>query len=338
MENRNLKVLIEANVPFVKGLLEPYADVIYLPANQINRDTVKDVDAMIVRTRTQCNVDLLSGSRCRFIATATIGTDHIDLDWCKANGITAVNAPGCNAPAVAQYVFASLMRVTAKPLSDYTIGIVGVGHVGAIVEDWAHQLGMKVLVCDPPRQRAEGGDKWVSLSEIAALANIITFHTPFTTEGADKTYHLADETFLNSLQQPQPIIINCARGPIVDNKALVNALDSGKVGATIIDCWEGEPQIMPELLERAAIATPHIAGYSREGKIRASQQAIDQLTKYFNLPALKVVETLPKYLPEHVSEASIYDTYDPKADTAALKAAPTTFESLRNTYNLRPEV
>jgi erythronate-4-phosphate dehydrogenase len=338
MENRNLKILIEANVPFVKGLLEPYADVIYLPANQINRDTVKDVDAMIIRTRTRCNADLLEGSRCRFIATATIGTDHIDLEWCKANGITAVNAPGCNAPAVAQYVFASLLQVLPAPLSDYTIGIVGVGHVGSIVEDWAHQLGMKVLVCDPPRQRAEGDDKWVSLSEIAQQADIITFHTPLTTEGEDKTWHIADAQFLNNLGCPKPILINCARGPIVDNQALVQALDAGKIHAAIIDCWENEPQIMPQLLERAAIATPHIAGYSREGKIRASQQAVDRLTNYFNLPALKVVETQPKYLPDTVTAAAIRASYNPLTDTNALKTAPTTFETLRNTYHLREEV
>ncbi len=337
MENRNLKVLIEANVPFVKGLLEPYADVTYLPANQINRDTVRDVDAMIVRTRTHCNADLLSGSRCRFIATATIGTDHIDLEWCKANGITAVNAPGCNAPAVAQYVFASLLHIIDRPISDYTIGIVGVGHVGSIVERWAKSLGMTVLACDPPRQRAEGGDKWHSLDQIAECADIITFHTPLTSEGIDKTYHLADADFFNSLKRC-PILINSARGPIVDNTALVKAIDTNKVNMAVIDCWENEPEILPALLQRAKIATPHIAGYSREGKIRASQQALDQLTEYFSLPKLKVAETLPKYAPDEVNVEQIINSYNPLIDTANLKSAPSTFEALRNNYRLRAEV
>ena len=242
METYRLKLAVERNVPFIAGLLEPYADVTYLAADEFTPATVKNVDGIIVRTRTRCDAALLSGSRCRFVGTATIGTDHIDKDWCAANGIAVVNAPGCNAPAVAQYVFASIMQLANRPLSQYTIGIVGVGHVGSIVERWARGLGMKVLICDPPRQRAEGGDNWATLGDISNKADIITFHTPLTKDGEDATYHLADETFFAGLRRA-PILINSARGPITDTAALINASATGLVSAADVPSWEGEPAI-----------------------------------------------------------------------------------------------
>jgi erythronate-4-phosphate dehydrogenase len=337
MENSNLKIIIERNVPFVKGLLEPYAAVQYLAADDITADAVKDIDAMIIRTRTTCNASLLGNSKCKFIATATIGTDHIDKAWCAANGITAVNAPGCNAPAVAQYVLASALRLVDKPAEQCTIGIVGVGHVGSIVERWAQSLGMTVLPCDPPRQRAEGGSKWANLDAIADKADIITFHTPLTKDGEDATYHLGDAEFFGKLKR-KPIVINSARGPIVDNEAIVAALQSGQVSHAVIDCWEGEPAINDRLLALADIATPHIAGYSREGKIRASQMAVTQLCHHFGLPELAVAETLPADAPATVTAEQVLKSYNPLIDTDILKSSPETFEKQRNTYNLRPEV
>lgn len=331
-----LRIVVERNVPFLE-VLDSVADVVRLPYGEITADTVRDADALVVRTRNRCDASLLADSRVKFIATATIGTDHIDLPWCAAHGIEAVNAPGCNAPAVAQYVFSSLMRVINRPISSYTIGIVGVGHVGSIVERWARGLGMRVMLCDPPRQRAEGGDGWSSLDEIAAGADIITFHTPLTRSGDDDTYHIADESFFNSLRRA-PIIINSARGPIVDNSVWVEALEAGQCGAAIVDCWENEPQIDRRLLSLATIATPHIAGYSLEGKQRASQMALDALCRHFGLPALHIAGAVPPSPARSITAATALKGYNPLDDTAALKADPAAFESLRNNYRLRPEL
>ncbi|MDE5554736.1 MAG: 4-phosphoerythronate dehydrogenase [Muribaculaceae bacterium] len=337
MENFRLNFVIERNVPFIAGLLEPYANVTYLAADEFTPKAVKDADALIVRTRTRCDADLLAKSKCRFIGTATIGTDHIDSKWCEANGITVINAPGCNAPAVAQYVFASIMQLANRPLPQYTIGIVGVGHVGSIVERWARGLGMNVMVCDPPRMRAEGGEHWSTLAEIAEKADIITFHTPLTREGDDATYHIADDVFFASLKR-SPIIINSARGPICDTDALIRALDSGEVSAAAIDCWEGEPDISLELLKRAAIATPHIAGYSHDGKVRATQMILDAITTFFYLPRVTTSAATPKAVARTVKPLAIAESYNPLADTIALKNDHSTFEALRNNYRYRSEL
>lgn len=337
MDNYRLNIVVERNVPFIAGLLETYANVKYLASDEFTPKTVKDADALIVRTRTRCDAALLDRSRCHFIGTATIGTDHIDKEWCASHGIAVVNAPGCNAPAVAQYVFASVMQLANRPLSQYTIGIVGVGHVGSIVERWARGLGMKVMLCDPPRMRAEGGDGWSTLTEIAEKADIVTFHTPLTKEGEDATWHLADAAFLSSLRRA-PILINSARGAVVDNPALVDAIDNGLVSAVAIDCWENEPDISPDLLTRAAIATPHIAGYSLDGKVRATQMIIDALTNYFYLPRVSTTAKTPKAVARKVTPQAIVESYNPLVDTVTLKKDPSAFESLRNNYHYRDEI
>ncbi|MCM1452021.1 MAG: 4-phosphoerythronate dehydrogenase [Clostridium sp.] len=325
--------MIDKNIPFIHGLLEPYGRVDYLSEPEMTPESVRDADALLVRTRTKCDEALLGASKCRFVGTCTIGTDHLDLPWLASRGIIAANAPGCNAPAVAQYVFASIMRLHNRPLSQYTIGIVGVGNVGRIVESWARQLDMKVLVNDPPRQAAEGGVQWSSLEEIAEKADIITFHTPLD----NSTRHLADEAFFNSLRRA-PIIINAARGPIVDNAALVEALDCGKVSHAAIDCWEGEPSSLnPRLLELADIATPHIAGYSWEGKVRATRMALDALCRALGLPHIEMEQKAPAGAAKSVNAKSILLSYDPLADTKMLKANPEGFEEMRNHYNLRHE-
>lgn len=328
--------IVERNIPFVEGLLEPYfTRVEYLESEDITPEAVKDADALLVRTRTRCDASLLSGSRVQFIATATIGLDHIDQAYCASHGIEAVNAPGCNAPAVAQYVMASILALANRPISQYTIGIVGVGHVGSIVERWARQLGMRVLVNDPPRQEAEsaGATEWSTLDQIAAEADIITFHPTLN----PTSRHIVNADFLSSLRRA-PIIINAARGPIVDTPALVDALDAGLVHHAVIDTWEGEPGLDPELLRRAVIATPHIAGYSLQGKIRASRMALDALSRHFGLPHIEMAETAPAGAAEKVSASAIAASYDPFADTALLKSAPDSLERLRNTYALRQEV
>ncbi|MDE6653475.1 MAG: 4-phosphoerythronate dehydrogenase [Muribaculaceae bacterium] len=327
-----MKILIERNIPFVKGLLEPYAEVEYPTADEFTPDTVNDADALLVRTRTRCDSRLLEGSRVSFIGTATIGTDHIDLPWCAAAGIEVANAPGCNAPAVGQYVLSAISRLTAGDPSGLTLGIVGVGHVGSIVERWARQCGLIVKLNDPPRQAAEGGDGWSTLEEIAAEADIITFHTPLDAT----TRHIVGREWMGSLRR-KPIIINAARGGIVDTPALVEALDRGIVRDAVIDCWEGEPQISPALLERAAIATPHIAGYSHEGKVRATRMAVDALCRHFGLPHIDMDQHVPPGAADQMDLSTIAASYNPVADTIALKASPGDFEQLRNHYILRHE-
>ncbi len=333
MANSGLHFVVDKNIPFLKGLLEPFGQVDYLTEPEMTPESVSDADALLVRTRTKCNEALLGGSKCRFVGTCTIGTDHLDLPWLATRGIIAANAPGCNAPAVAQYVMASILKLHNRPLSQYTIGIVGVGNVGRIVAEWARQLDMRVLLNDPPRQKAEGGDCWSSLEEIAAEADIITFHTPLDAT----TRHLADAAFFASLRRA-PIIINAARGPVVDNTALVEAIKSGNVSHAVIDCWEGEPSdLNPDLLRLADIATPHIAGYSFEGKVRATRMALDALCTALGLPRIEMEEKVPASAAESVNANAILRSYDPMTDTKTLKSAPENFETLRNTYKLRHE-
>lgn len=336
MASDNLKILIESHVPFMPSLPEDLFTVTVLPPEEITPDTVKDKDVIVVRTRTRCNRDLLDKSDVRMVCTATIGTDHFDIPYLDGAGIAWANAPGCNAPAVAQYVFSSIVRLINRPVEQYTLGIVGAGHVGSIVERWARALDMRVMVCDPPRAREEGPEGFCTLDEIAAEADIITFHTPLTHTGEDATYHLAGCDFFRSLRRA-PIIINAARGPVVDTGALIGALDDGIVSAAVIDCWEGEPQISAELLSRAVIATPHIAGYSREGKVRAAQMVLDAISEKFGVPPMKADAPDPSSVPASVKVTEFERSYDPMADTAVLKAAPASFERLRNGYTLREE-
>ena len=244
-------IVIERNIPFIAGILDPYADIDYLAAPDITPEAMRDADALVTRTRTRCDASLLDGSRCRLIATATIGTDHIDLPYCRERGITVANAPGCNAPAVAQYVYAAIFmwlreRGDTRRPADLTLGIVGVGNVGRIVERWGRELGFRVLLCDPPRAAAEGADAFVDIDTIAAESDIITFHTPLTRTGDCPTAGLCDSRLL-AVMRRRPLLINSSRGPVVDNAALVGALDSGAVADAVIDCWEGEPQISPAL-------------------------------------------------------------------------------------------
>lgn len=318
---------------FVEGLLEQFGTVKYLAPEEISAERVQKADALFIRTRNRCDAALLDGSQCRFIGTATIGTDHIDLPYCASRGITAVNAPGCNAPAVAQYVMASILAIANRPIEQYTIGIIGVGHVGSIVERWARRMGMEALVNDPPRQAAEGGDNWSTLDEIAERADIITVHTPLDAT----TRHLLDDAYISTFRR-SPIVINAARGPIADTDALIRGIDSGKIHHLVIDCWENEPDISRELLRRATIATPHIAGYSLEGKIRAARMVLDEFSRTFSLPHIEMPQSAPAGAASKVSPAAIARSYHPEDDTARLKDAPETFETLRNTYALRHEV
>lgn len=329
-----MKIVIENHIPFIAGVFDSVAQVVYLPAECITPEALRGADALITRTRTRCDRSLLEDSKCKFIATATIGTDHIDLDYCKKNGITVVSAPGCNAPAVAQYVLASIAAIVPD-FEEKTLGIVGVGHVGRIVKCWAESLGMNVILNDPPRESVEGSDSFVSIDEIAERADIITFHTPHICKGQWATHHLADCHFFAKLKRI-PVIINSARGPIVDTPALVHAINDKIVSAAIIDCWEGEPCISPDLLGMAAIATPHIAGYSLQGKQRATIAVVDALAAHFGIKADYAGER-PRQAPDTITISALKASYNPLVDSANLKSNPRSFESLRNNYDFRLE-
>ena len=332
-----MRVIVDSHIPNIQGLIEPYAEVLYLEPGDITRTAVKDADALIVRTRTRCNADLLEGSRVRFIGSATIGTDHIDLDYCASHGITVRNAPGCNAPAVAQWVFCAIhawmqARGIATP-EGLTLGIVGVGHIGSIVARWGRALGFTVLLNDPPREKRDGSFdvNIFPLEELQRRCDIITFHTPITREGQWPTWHLCDQAFLDGLACCR-LILDAARGPIADNAALLRW--RGDVG---LDCWENEPVISRELLEKAIVATPHIAGYSAEGKQRGTAMMLAALNDFYgwNIPVPEI--TAPATGAAQVTLDGIAASYDILADTAALKADPAGFEALRNHYLHRPE-
>lgn len=328
-----MKTIIEANIPYIQGLIEPYSEVEYLESEDITPEAVRDADALLVRTRTRCDEALLGGSRVTFVGTATIGLDHIDLPWCAAHGIEAVNAPGCNAPAVAQWVLAVVARIMTKTPADTVLGIVGVGHVGSIVENWARAIGFNVLRCDPPRRRAEGGD-FIALNELIARADIVTLHTPLYREGPDATYHMVDARLISALR-PNAILLNAARGAIFHTEEVLRALSARPDVRLAIDCWEGEPQLNEQLLRRAEIATPHIAGYSLEGKHRATALVVSALARHFGLPIdLGHIDMGTASRP---SLQRIAQSYDPMPDDAALRAEPTALERLRNHYPLRPE-
>lgn len=333
----DLNVVVESNIPFARGVLEGVASVRYLAPEEITAEVMHDADALVTRTRTRCDAALLGESRCGIVASATIGLDHVDMEWCREHGITVSNAPGCNAPAVAQYVIASLQRLYGENLAGMKLGIVGVGHVGSIVERWAEGLGIEVLPCDPPRAEREGGEKeFFPLSHLAQIADAITFHTPLTRTGQHATWHLADEAFYSGLRR-RPAIVNSARGGVTDTVALKSALRLGKAGHAVIDCWEGEPGIDRELLAMADVATPHIAGYSLQGKIRATHMALSAVCRHFGLAAPVLPVAVPGEAPARVTSRQIADSYSPWADTEALKNSPERFEWLRNNYALRDE-
>ena len=245
-----MKIIIDDKIPFIKGVLEPYAEVVYLPGSMFAHGNVFDADALIIRTRTKCDEALLKGSSVKFIATATIGYDQIDTAWCEANGIAWTNAPGCNSGSVCQYmssVLATLSSHFGFSFEDVTLGVVGVGNVGSKVAQLGWNLGMKVLLNDPPQAREKGFAQFVPLDEILNMSDIITLHVPLNNSGSDKTFHLFDASTFRCMPR-RSILINSSRGEVVDNDALKNALKTKTIGASVLDVWENEPDIDPELL------------------------------------------------------------------------------------------
>ena len=333
-----MKIVVDRNIPFIARPLAALGEVVMLPGGDITPEVMADTDILITRTRTRCDAALLDGSPCRFIGTATIGTDHIDLPYCAGRGITVANAPGCNAPAVAQWVLAAILTYNkgVRPLADITLGVIGAGNVGSILIRWAESLGMRVLVNDPPlMEREPEAYAYSSLGEIARESDVITVHTPLLRTGLHPTYHLIDDTFVATLRRT-PLLLNAARGPVTDTRALISGLRSGAVGAVGIDCWEGEPDISPELLGLATFATPHIAGDSRQGTLRATRMVLDALSAHLGLHEPLQADA-PAILPVPASVTPAMLTYDILADTRSLRTSPASFESLRNDYHLREE-
>ena len=347
-----MKIIIDNKIPYIKGALEPFAEVVYLPGNASTHDVVKDADALITRTRTICNKEVLEGSKVKFIATATIGFDHIDTNYCKTAGIEWVNAPGCNAESVNQYISSALFSYSIRKglaLRDKTIGIVGVGQVGSRVARTCEILGMNVLLSDPPRERNEGSSQFVSLETIQNQADIITFHVPLNLEGIDRTYHMASGQFLQNLNK-KPLIMNTCRGEVFDSEAVYNAIVSGAISGLNIDCWENEPELNLDLLKRADFGTSHIAGYSRDGKANGTKVSVQAISKFFKLgiddwsppgiepPVNPIIELDGnKKSEDTIFSDAILSTYKIAKDDEALRKNPHLFEQLRGDYPARRE-
>ena len=404
-----MKVVIDDKIPFIRGILEPYADVVYLPGGQIRRDHLLDADCLITRTRTRCNQELLEGTAVRFIASATIGFDHIDTLWCNKAGIRWTNSPGCNSGSVAQYITAVLLEISERlnfSLHDKTLGIIGVGHVGSKVQRIAELMGMNVLLNDPPRSRAEGPDLFTDLKKLLSNSDIITLHVPLNREGQDKTYHLVDQEFIEALK-PGAVLINTSRGEVVDEAELIQRLQGERKPETrdkrpetgdqrketrdkrqetrdkrqetsderpetrdrdhhlsslitihsslfthhsslitrnlslVIDVWENEPHINRELLGLADLATPHIAGYSLDGKMNATRMVVQAVTTEFGLKLDSEDGLAGLRITHQASRITLHDyireTYDIRADDRRLRESPETFEEQRNQYPERRE-
>lgn len=341
-----MKIVADVNVPFLEGVFEPYGEVVYCDGKDISRECLMDADAMIIRTRTKCNAALLDGTKVSMIATATIGMDHIDMEYCRKNAIEVHNAEGCNAGGVLQYVFSALYGVAARKsikLDDFTFGIVGVGHVGSLVERMARYLGFKVLLCDPPRAEAEGDEKFCSLDYLLANSQIVTMHVPLN----ETTRNMADSSFFAAMPTGA-IFINASRGEVVDEDALMEALP--KFGAVIIDTWKNEPYVNEQLMDKVDIATPHIAGYSYQGKLNGTAASVQAVARHFG------IEELYDFYPQEGEEdhspvpldlkgkkqgevAALFQyNYPIFTDDFRFRMEPCNFEKMRSNYQYRREI
>ncbi len=340
-----MKIVADTNIPFLKGVFEPYGEVVYKDGRAIGREDCLDADVLIIRTRTRCDAALLEGTRVKVIATATIGMDHVDMPWCIEHGIIVYNAEGCNAGGVVDYVLSALYGVASRKairLEGETIGIVGVGHVGERVAEAAQKLGFQVLLCDPPRAEMEGPDKFCSLEFLLENSQIVTMHTPLD----DTTRIMADEDFFQKIA-PGTIFINASRGEVVDEAALMRARP--KLGAVVIDTWCNEPDVNRNLIDVCDIATPHIAGYSYQGKQMGTAMAVRSVAKHFGIDALK------DYFPETESPdldpiridvsgksqgeitSILQYNYPIFTDDFFFRSAPENFEKIRSEYRYRRE-
>ena len=338
-----MKLVIDDKIPYIRGQAERLGECLYLPGADISAGDVRDADALIVRTRTRCDEALLRGSKVRFVATATIGYDHIDRAAMRRLGIAWANCPGCNAASVAQYVGCVILAAQEEGVlkkGSLVVGLIGAGHGGTAAKTLLEGMGHRVMLNDPPLQ-LRGQRGLFSLESIARECDVVSLHTPLTRSGLFPTYHLANRRFFASLRR-RPLFINSSRGACMDTRAVVEALEDGKIRAAAIDTWENEPCIDKKLLRSAWISTPHIAGYSADGKSNATRMALEAVSAHFGLDCSFNIS--PPSLPEgfcydaeavHSCEALL--RYDPRCDSRRLKAAPEDFEYLRGNYPLRRE-
>lgn len=363
-------IVADENIPLVQEAFGTLGEVITLPGRSITSDAIKQTkaEALIVRSVTGVGPELLRGSSVRFVGTATIGTDHLDLSFLKKEKIEFASAPGCNANSVAEYVIAALLflaRVKGFSLEGKSLGVIGVGNVGSRVVTKAQALGMKVLLNDPPLARSTGDSHYLPLEALMG-ADFLTLHVPLTMEGPDATYHMVNEDFLTRMR-PDSILINTSRGLVVDEKALKVALRNGRIAAAVLDVWEHEPSTDVELLGLVALGTPHIAGYSFDGKVNGTFMVYQALCRYSGLqpqwspdevlsnqkqPSL-VIDNLPQDTEEveqtkqveDVVDGLVRQLYDIQKDDANLRKITELaaeergayFDRLRKEYPVRRE-
>ncbi|HRK34094.1 MAG TPA: 4-phosphoerythronate dehydrogenase PdxB [Candidatus Hydrogenedentes bacterium] len=340
-----MKIVVDENIPYGREAFASLGDVVLRPGRVISNDDVRDADLLLVRSITKVNAALLDNSRVRFVATATIGVDHLDEAYLRERGIVYASAPGCNANSVAEYITAALLVLGESrgfQVAERTLGIIGHGNVGKRVEQKARALGMDVVINDPPLARATGDAKYRPIEEVLACP-IITVHVPLTKTGPDATFHLLNDVFFQRCKTGA-IILNTARGSVVHGTALRDALESGKLGAAVLDVWEGEPNVDVELLANCALATPHIAGYSFDGKVNGTRQIYEAACAFLGctptwdptplLPAPDVPEVTVNgttSLQAALAEV-VLRVYDIREDDARMRALLTLPEGERGGY------
>lgn len=356
-----MKTVCCTNMPFAREAFSTLGSVTAKDGRTIVPADVHDADILAIRSTTRVNGDLLDGSRVRFVGTATIGTDHFDIPYLESRRIRWCFAPGCNANSVAEYVVSALLCLATRhgwPVRGRVMGIIGVGNVGRCVEEKARALGMRVLLNDPPRQRSEPDHAhlFVPLDELLARSDVVTLHTPLTRSGDDRTLRLADAGFFARMK-PDCVLLNAARGPIVDSEALLRAMDAGTVAHAVLDTWEGEPAYRPDARDRVDLATPHIAGHSFEGKAMGTVMVYEEACRFLGVaPRWSIEGHLPPPPVPEVAfdaaglgfEATLWELvsriYDIREDDAGLRegrGSPTElarhFDSLRKNYRKRRE-
>lgn len=337
-----MKIIIDSDIPYINGVFEPIADVVYKKGKEINHSDVRDCDAMIIRTRTNCNAELLDNSKVKFIGTATIGFDHIDIKYCESREIKVATAAGCNAMGVVHYILAALIEL--KKVNHFsTIGIIGVGNVGGALQEILTNLGFNVICNDPPRNENDPNFINTSMDELLIKSDIVTIHTPLTRDGQYPTYEMVNDEFLIKMGKGK-ILINASRGEVVKDDALLSAIEKGIISQAVIDVWQGEPNISSDLCKKAFISTPHIAGYSMQGKANGTAMMVKALTEYFDIKDYNDWYPENVVMPNKNSKISLQEIedkmpicYDIIADCQSLKNDISQFEELRNSYNYRNE-
>lgn len=350
-----MKLVVDENIAFAGEAFSQFGETVLLAGRDITREVLKDSDILIVRSVTNVDENLLDGTAVKFVGTATIGTDHIDLNYLKSRNITFADAKGCNAFAVAEYFLTALVKVCSEEkisLQDKSIGIIGVGNVGSKVAKFSELLGLRVLKNDPPLERKNPQEKFYSLDE-ALQCDIVTLHVPLTIEGDDKTYHLLNEDNLKKLKDGA-ILINTSRGAVIDNVSLRKIITNKNLNL-ILDVWENEPDVDLSLLEKVKIATPHIAGYSLEGKINGTIMIFNALNNFlksdynFDFVLPEVENNILPYTNKHFDEGEFYyllsRIYNIEADDLQMKKMLyfgredriKYFDTLRKYYPLRRE-